>query len=212
MRNRQLSVAAGLVAVLGLGVTACGSDAAEAGGAKTPAASSPQAVPANSPAAGQASAPASGKATSTQAGAVPGGRKCTAADLKAAVAGGSGAQSPDAPGAEEIELTNKSGAVCTMKGYPGVDLVGDRGTWNLPRFQGAQAEQVTLQPGGKAYVAIDYLPFAGGGAVEFKVQKIVLTPPDDTSQLTVQWSGANPQDQSGATHPGTYVRPVSAKR
>ncbi|MFD5560600.1 DUF4232 domain-containing protein [Kitasatospora griseola] len=207
MRNRQLSVAAGLVAVLGLGVTACGSDAADAGGAKAPASSSPQAVPANSPAAGQGSAPTSGKA-----GAAPGGRKCTAADLKAAVAGGSGAQSPDAPGAEEIELTNKSGAVCTMKGYPGVDLVGDRGTWNLPRFQGAQAEQVTLQPGGKAYVAIDYLPFAGGGAVEFKVQKIVLTPPDDTSQLTVQWSGANPQDQSGATHPGTYVRPVSAKR
>ncbi|MFJ1792838.1 DUF4232 domain-containing protein [Kitasatospora griseola] len=211
MRNRQLSVAAGLVAVLGLGVTACGSDAADGGGAKAPAAASAsgsqQAVPANSPAAGQGSATASGRATTT-----PRGRTCTAADLKAALAGGTGAQSPDAPGAEEIELTNRSGAVCTMKGYPGVDLVGDKGTWNLPRFQGAQAEQVTLQPGGKAYVVIDYLPFAGGGAVEFKVQKIVLTPPDDTSQLTVQWSGASPQDQSGATHPGTYVRPVSAKR
>ncbi len=137
-----------------------------------------------------------------------------AADLKAALAPGTGAQTPDQQGAEEIELTNQSKAACTMKGYPGVDLVGDKGTWNLPRYQPAQPEQVTLQPGGKAYVRIGYLPSGGQGQgqAEFKVQKIVLTPPDDTRQLTVQWSGAAPQDQSGATHPGTYVRPVAATR
>ncbi|OKJ13866.1 hypothetical protein AMK19_10800 [Kitasatospora sp. CB01950] len=56
-----------------------------------------------------------------------------------------------------------------MKGYPGLDLVGDRGTWSLPRYQAAQGELVTLQPGGKADVVVEYLPFAGDGEAEFKV-------------------------------------------
>ncbi|MFJ5925567.1 DUF4232 domain-containing protein [Kitasatospora sp. NPDC092948] len=226
MRTRQLSAAAGLVAALGLTLTACGSDAADGGAAKSsaaPAASASTGQSASAPA-GQPAAPASAtpdatagsapaaKATNTQAGGAAGGsRKCTAADLKAAPADGTGAQTPDDQGAEEIELTNTSGATCTMKGYPGVDLVGPRGTWNLVRAQGA-IQTVTLQPGGRAYIIINYLPFAGGGGAEFKVQKVVLTPPDDTSQLTVQWSGVNPADQSGATHPVTYVRPVSATR
>ncbi|MFG2693122.1 DUF4232 domain-containing protein [Kitasatospora sp. NPDC048407] len=217
MRTRQLSAAVGLVAALGLTLTACGSDAANTAAAKpsAPATTVPSgqaSAPASAPAGAPESSPASAKASPEGGGGGGGSRKCTAADLKAAIAFGTGAQTPDGPGAEEIELTNQSKSVCTMKGYPGVDLVGSKGTWNLTRFQGVQPEQVTLQPGGKAYVTINYLPFAGDGGAEFKVQKIVLTPPDDTHQLTVEWSGASPQDQSGATHPGTYVRPVIAAR
>ncbi|MEV7119343.1 DUF4232 domain-containing protein [Kitasatospora griseola] len=216
MRTRQLSAAVGLVAALGLTLTACGSDAANTAAAKpsaqaTTVPSGQASAPASAPAGAPESAASSAK-SSPQNGGGAAGRKCTAADLKAAVAFGTGAQTPDGPGAEEIELTNQSKSVCTMKGYAGVDLVGSKGTWNLTRFQGVQPEQVTLQPGGKAYVTINYLPFSGDGGAEFKVQKIVLTPPDDTHQLTVEWSGASPQDQSGATHPGTYVRPVIAAR
>ncbi|MGW4380620.1 DUF4232 domain-containing protein [Kitasatospora sp. NPDC004531] len=220
MGTRQLPVTVGLVAVLGLTLSACGDDAGETVAAKATApvapsaAASPgqQAAPAaSSSAAGQPSAPASAAAENKAGGQSSGGgsRKCAAADLKASIGPGSGAQTPDEQGAQQIELTNRSKSTCTMKGYPGLDLVGPKGTWSLARFQAAQPELVTLQPGGTAYVVVDYLPGDSDG--EFKVDRIVLTPPDDTSQLTVQWTGANPADQSGATHPVTYVRPVSAK-
>ncbi|MFJ5925565.1 DUF4232 domain-containing protein [Kitasatospora sp. NPDC092948] len=227
MRTRQLSAAVGLVAALGLTVTACGSDAADSGAAKTsaaPAASASTGQPATpadaTPAAGAASTPASTPANATpaaketvQAGAAAGSgpRKCTAADLNAEPANMNGAQVPDSQGEEAIELTNKSGATCTMKGYPGVDLVGPRGTWSLVRAQGSP-QLVTLQPGGKAYVSITYLPYGGDGEVEFKVDRIVITPPDDTHQLTVQWLDVMPQDQTGATHPVTYINPIIAHR
>ncbi|RKE23025.1 DUF4232 domain-containing protein [Streptomyces sp. TLI_171] len=207
MRNRHLAATAALVAALGLTLTACDDDTA------APAATTAAAAPAASgtgapPAAPSTSATGSSTGGNSGSGSNSGSRKCTAADLKAAVT--HGAQSTDAQGVEEIELTNRGSATCTMKGYPGLDLVSGTQTWNLPRYQPAQADTVTLKPGGKAYVAIDYLPYMNDGTDEFKVSKIVLTPPDDTTQLTVSWVGANPMDQSGATHPGTYVRPVSA--
>ncbi|MFD7644521.1 DUF4232 domain-containing protein [Kitasatospora sp. NPDC059795] len=189
MRTRQLTAAVGLVAALGLTLTACGDDvdgSGDAGAAKAPApaataSNAGQQAP-NPPASSPSGTPESPKAATPQAAnsQAGGSRTCTAADLKAALGPGSGAQTPDAQGVEQIEPTNRSKSACTMKGYPGLDLVGDKGTWSLPRYQAAQGELVTLQPGGKAYVVVD-------------------------------WSGANPQDQSGATHPGTYVRPVAAK-
>jgi hypothetical protein len=96
-----------------------------------------------------------------------------------------------------------------MDGYPGLDLVNKQGqVWSLKRYQAARPKSVTVASGGKAYFAIDYLAGGSQGDKEFQVAKIVMTPPNDTHQLTLTWEGAMPQDQSGATHPGTYVQPV----
>ncbi|MFJ5924650.1 DUF4232 domain-containing protein [Kitasatospora sp. NPDC092948] len=202
MRVRQLSAATAVVAALGVSLTAC---AEEPPAVRTgPVAPVAAELPVSPVVESEPTAPA-GQGT----------HRCTAADLRATVAAGSVVTASDGPVVERIELANRSAATCTMHGFPGVDLVSDGTTWSLPRARAEQARTVTLPPGGTAYVLIDYLPYRGRGQrgqSEFKVTSMVLTPPDDTGQLTVHWEGANPQDRRPAPQPGTQVRPVTATR
>jgi hypothetical protein len=68
---------------------------------------------------------------------------------------------------------------------------------------------VTLQPGGTAHFNLMYQPFASGDGMEIAVTKIVLTPPNTFTQAQLTWhQGVLLQD--GATHPVTYIGPVTA--
>jgi Domain of unknown function (DUF4232) len=112
-----------------------------------------------------------------------------------------------------VDMTNKGSSACTMRGFPGVDLVGTANgqqnfSWSLERSSASYA-QVTLQPGGSAHFNLVYLPAAAGGGSDITVAKIVLTPPNTFTQAQVTWN----QEvllQDGATHPGTYIGPVTA--
>ncbi|MFF0298354.1 DUF4232 domain-containing protein [Kitasatospora sp. NPDC004614] len=219
MRVRQLSVAA-VVAALGMSLAACADD--RPSGPVAPAAPAGPAAPVAPVSAELPVSPVLANAPSTPSTpsrpatpATEGARPCTAADLRATVAAGSVVSAADRPAVERIELANRSAATCTMQGFPGVDLVSGGTTWSLPRSRSTQARQVTLPPGGTAYVLIDYLPYRGRGQrgqSEFKVTSMVLTPPNDTGSLTVHWEGANPQDHRTTTQPDTQVRPVTATR
>jgi hypothetical protein len=112
-----------------------------------------------------------------------------------------------------VDLTNKGSAACAMTGFPGVDLVGVANgqpnyTWSLARSS-ARYVQVTLQPGGTAHFDLVYLPYASGDGIGFTVVKLVLTPPNTFTQAQVTWNQIVLL-QDGATHPGTFIGPVTA--
>jgi len=112
-----------------------------------------------------------------------------------------------------VDMTNKASSACTMRGFPGVDLVGTANgqqnySWPLERSS-AKYSQVTLQPGGSAHFNLTYLPFAAGGGSDIVVAKLVLTPPNTFTQAHVTWN-QKVLLQDGATHPGTFIGPVTA--
>lgn len=150
----------------------------------------------------------SGSDASSGSGSGSGSTTCHADGLSGTIAAGSGAQSVDSPGVEVVELTNTGSATCTMHGFPGLDLIASNGHhWSLAR-KSASATTVTLAPGGKAYFGIDYMPYQSGDGMEFKASSILITPPNDTHQLSVKWGEQSVLDQSAASHPATFVEPV----
>ncbi|OEU97733.1 hypothetical protein AN217_07535 [Streptomyces qinglanensis] len=111
-----------------------------------------------------------------------------------------------------IRLTNSGGRTCTVYGFPGVRLVSDSGdTWDLRRSS-AKPSTLTLAPGeDTAMVSMNVLPLPQDmkGPKPFRVSKVLLTPPDETTHVTLDWPyGGALVDQSGATRPGTFVNPV----
>jgi Protein of unknown function (DUF4232) len=112
-----------------------------------------------------------------------------------------------------MDLTNKGSAACTMNGFPGVDLVGaaigqTNYTWSLARSS-ARYVRVTLQPRGTAHFDISYQPCTPGEGVGIAVTKLVLTPPNTFTQAQVTWN-QYVLLEDGATHPATFIGPVSA--
>jgi Protein of unknown function (DUF4232) len=111
-----------------------------------------------------------------------------------------------------VILTNISSQSCTLRGYPGVDLVGSADqqngpTYSLPRQSGAP-QPLTIAPGASASSRLTFLPTPNG----WVPRTIVVTPPDTTAQLETPWipGGIAVLRQDGATHPGTYIGPLVA--
>ncbi|MFJ4437272.1 DUF4232 domain-containing protein [Streptomyces sp. NPDC088923] len=109
-----------------------------------------------------------------------------------------------------VRLTNHSKRTCTLKGFPGVQLVSAKGErWDLPRSN-ARADTMTLKPGDDtAHIKFTIMPETDPDARVFVPQDVVMTLPDETKQVTLPWEfGGGILDQSGATHPGTFVDPI----
>jgi hypothetical protein len=107
----------------------------------------------------------------------------------------------------EVLMTNTSGSTCTVKGFPGADLKA-ADTWSLVRTSKTPSA-VTLKSGASASFIISYIPWQAGAGVEFKAKNVVITPPNETTSVTLTWPGGSVLRQDGATHPGTYVGPVT---
>jgi hypothetical protein len=110
-----------------------------------------------------------------------------------------------------VNLTNKSASACTMRGFPGVNLVGQafgkkNYAWPLER-QTAKYSTVTLAPGKTAHFNLIYLTGVPGDGVNLAVHEIVVTPPNDYSHIVLRWN-QSVLLQDGATHPGTFIGPV----
>ncbi|MBD0711967.1 MULTISPECIES: DUF4232 domain-containing protein [unclassified Streptomyces] len=131
---------------------------------------------------------------------------CRTAGLGFEIAPGSGAQSVGEEGAVIVRLVNKGSAPCTLKGYPGVDLVGAT-TWSLPRQTSQKPGLVTLKPGARTTFTITYQSYGGEGA-ELTPGSLVVTPPGETHPTKLTWDFSSVLLQDGATHPGSYVGPV----
>lgn len=236
-RRRTLRVAAAaLTAAAALSLTACsgadaagskpagqsgsGAAAATSGGAGSDAAapgSDAQTAPgANADAKTGAKAGAAGK----QSGSAPaanagrsgsGLERCHTSGLKAAFAtGGDAAPDPNASGSTttSVVLTNKGSRACKIGGFAGVDLKSENGgeRWSLARST-AKHGSITLQPGDSTDFTINVL-LTKEDTGFYQPAYADVTPPNETSSLTIAWPWGTLVDQRGATHPGTFVNPI----
>jgi hypothetical protein len=125
-----------------------------------------------------------------------------------------GSPSPDGDASRQqqayVVLRNTSGHTCTMRGFPGVDLVNSGTQWSLRRTSQSPAT-VTLRSGATTRFTVTFLPWSADGnsaSNDFAPTALVITPPDETSSYDLPWRWGHVLLQDAATHPGTYTGPV----
>jgi hypothetical protein len=220
--HRRTAVAATvLAAACALTLTACGSSG---GSANASASNVPSANPTSAPADANA-APATAGSQTVQAApaatvqpspdatatAATGGStatpRCHTQDLKISFETGEDA-APDVTSDKQqttgIALYNRSGHTCQVGGFPGLDLNGGSTNWSLARTN-AHYSAITLSPGDTTDFQITFQPEPKG---DWTPQTVTVTPPDETTSVTLSWPWGPVLLQDGATHPVTYVGPI----
>ncbi|MER5924649.1 DUF4232 domain-containing protein [Streptomyces mirabilis] len=94
----------------------------------------------------------------------------------------------DPDGTVVVTLTNHSGRDCTISGYAGVDLKTNAGSLSAKRT-GQQAGSAILKNGKSTYFPVNY-PFNKSGGSGVRITGLVVTPPDETKSVTLNWPGA----------------------
>ncbi|MFG2529994.1 DUF4232 domain-containing protein [Streptomyces sp. NPDC048516] len=184
-----------------------GSDAQADSGAKTGSDAK-----AGSGAKADATAKQSGGAHATGGGKAGSGlERCHTSGLKASFAtGGDATPDPNAGGATttSVVLTNKGSHSCVIGGFPGVDLTTENGggAWSRARSS-AKHSSITLQPGDSTDFTIN-VALTKEEKGFWQPAHAVITPPNETTALTLDWPWGALVDQRGATHPATFVNPI----
>ncbi|UKY51599.1 DUF4232 domain-containing protein [Streptomyces inhibens] len=236
LRHGRKAAVATVIAAAALSLTACQSGKSDAAGAPSAAASADAGsgsgsgsgssaaqgsdTPAAGPKAGQGSSSnGSGAAarngskashTSAKGGSAA---RCTTATLQAGW-GSSGGGVPDmhsdAQQTAAVWLKNIGGRSCTISGFPGVQIKGtDGGSLDLPRSS-KKPVPVVLKPGGTTSFTIQLLPSVSSEDKKVEPEMVLITPPNEKQHFQLKWPyGGAILDQSGATHPGTFVNPVN---
>ena len=195
MSLTRLSLAA--VALAGAAaLTGCQSN-----GTAAPPAQSPAAAGTTSAAAVPTARPPAPSPTAAQAA------RCTFDQLKASLGRTTGEAGQRHT---TVVWTNTSSTECLMEGFGGVDLQGPADpmgpTYSLPRTSATPAS-FPLAPGRAAHTTITWLPPQDGPG--WTPTAMLVTPPNETRSARLDWPGGAVLRQDGATHPGTYIGPVS---
>ncbi|MFD9817208.1 DUF4232 domain-containing protein [Streptomyces sp. NPDC059080] len=225
LRLVRRTAAASLVAAAALSLTACqegGSDKASSASSAAdstpgkPASGSDDSAQANGAGAGRSSdqgAPAAAEGAAKSAGRNSGGTERCHTDGLEAGWGSDGGGVPDMKSDDQqtaaVWLKNIGSSTCTIKGFPGVSIIGgEDGPWDLTRSNQA-APAVTLKPGAHTSFTISLLPTSDPESRKVSPDMVLITPPNETKHFQLKWSfGGSILDQSAATHPGTFVNPV----
>lgn len=142
--------------------------------------------------------------------------RCHTADLKAGFDAAGGA-APDMESTHQtrasVYFTNISRHTCSLIGFPGVDIVGDRatdGTWSLTRSS-LSPTKILLKPSNTTSFSITLLPTSAPAAESFQPALVRITPPDEKTPFSLKWPwGGSIVRQDAATHPGTFVNPMGS--
>lgn len=190
MRINKITIAA-LAVVAGLSLTACQNDDAAAGQSDSSAASTPSSSNAGSGSGDSAQGAAQDSAGKDSAGKDSGeGQstigKCRTDELE--VTAMNNTIDGDPEGTVAVEFTNGGGRDCTISGYAGVDLKTNAGSLSAKRT-GEQAPSVTLKDGESVAFGITY-PVNDSGGSGIRITGLVVTPPDETKSVTLDWPGA----------------------
>ncbi|GAA5212257.1 DUF4232 domain-containing protein [Streptomyces thinghirensis] len=202
MRVRKLTIAAMALAA-GLSLTACQNDDGTDRSAAPPAASTASSSTGGSDSAGsdqQGGTDSEGKTPNGTGG--TGGTGGTDEDGKAAkcrtdeleITATDATIGGDDRGTVAVDLKNGGGRDCSLAGYAGVDLKTNSGTVSAERT-GESAPSVVLADGDTVTFGITY-PINDSGGSGVRVTGLVVTPPDETKSVTLDWPG-------GATLPVT---------
>jgi hypothetical protein len=110
---------------------------------------------------------------------------CHTADLSAHMGRvDAGAGSRFAP----LVLENTSDRACTVRGYVGGRFVGH--TTKVVRVAGTPIATVTLAPGRSAVSDMRWSAIPPGSSTHCPTpSRLQITPPDETTQLTLKWRG-----------------------
>ncbi|MEJ1202533.1 MULTISPECIES: DUF4232 domain-containing protein [unclassified Streptomyces] len=100
----------------------------------------------------------------------------------------------DDRGTVAVDLKNGGGRDCSLAGYAGVDLKTNSGALSAERT-GESAPSVVLADGDTVTFGITY-PINDSGGSGVRITGLVVTPPDETKSVTLDWPG-------GATLPVT---------
>ncbi|WP_326770628.1 DUF4232 domain-containing protein (plasmid) [Streptomyces sp. NBC_01591] len=95
----------------------------------------------------------------------------------------------DTDGTVAVELKNGGGRDCVLSGYAGVDLKTSSGSLSAERT-GEKATPMTLKDGKSVYFGINY-PINTSGGSGVRITGLVVTPPDETKSVTLDWPGAD---------------------
>lgn len=93
----------------------------------------------------------------------------------------------DAEGTVAVEFKNNGGKDCALAAYAGVDLGTDSGMISAERT-GEKADTTILKDGKSIFFGINY-PMNDSGGSGVRVTSLVVTPPDETKSVSIQWPG-----------------------
>ncbi|GGR95989.1 hypothetical protein GCM10010252_38510 [Streptomyces aureoverticillatus] len=198
MRVRKLTFAA-LAVAAGLSLTACndGDDMAQSDSPSASAASSSGGGSGGSDSSdssdqgggkGSAGESSGGQGTAAGTGADENGAvgKCRTDELEITARDNTIDGDPD--GTVVVELKNGGGRDCAISGYAGVDLKTGSGPLSAKRT-GEQANATILKDGASTAFGVNY-PINKSGGSGVRVTGLLVTPPDETKTVTLDWPGA----------------------
>ncbi|MFD5055534.1 DUF4232 domain-containing protein [Streptomyces tendae] len=204
MRVRKLTLAAMALAA-GLSLTACQND----DGGSDQGAAPPASSAASSSNGGSGSAGSDQQDGSDSAGKSPNGTGGTDGTGGSGGTGGAGEEGKaakcstdeleitaidatvggDAEGTVAVDLKNGGGRDCSLAGYAGVDLKTNSGTVSAERT-GDPAPRIVLGDGETVTFGITY-PINDSGGSGVRITGLVVTPPDETKSVTLDWPGGS---------------------
>ncbi|MGV9531129.1 DUF4232 domain-containing protein [Streptomyces cellulosae] len=200
MRATKLTVAA-LAVVAGLSLTACQNDDIAAD--PQPAASSP----AGSSTGGSDTDKGQEEGTVAGTGSNEDGKAddCRTDELK--VTAENVTIDGDTVGTVAVTFVNGGGRDCALTGYAGVDLKTDAGSLSAERT-GEEAPSVVLKDGKSVSFAVTY-PVNDSGGSGVDVTGLVVTPPNETKSVTLDWPGTSLPVTDGSGTP-VKVGPIGS--
>ena len=228
MRVHKLTFAA-LAVAAGLSLTACQSDDTSTG--KSDPSSAPTASPASnvsSSGGGSDSGSSSQGGAKATTGTSSGGSSSGGTGTGTAAGTGSDANAKagrcrtdelevtatdntidgDANRTVVVEFKNGGGRDCTISGYAGVDLKTNAGTVSAKRT-GQETTSAVLKNGKSTYFPISY-PFNKSGGSGVRITGLVVTPPNETKSVTLNWPGAASLPVTDGSGASVTVGPVGS--
>ncbi|MGX8262159.1 DUF4232 domain-containing protein [Streptomyces cellulosae] len=200
MRATKLTVAA-LAVVAGLSLTACQNDDIAAD--PQPAASSP----AGSSTGGSDTDKGQEEGTVAGTGSNEDGKAddCRTDELE--VTAENVTIDGDTVGTVAVTFVNGGGRDCALTGYAGIDLKTDAGSLSAERT-GEEAPSVVLKDGKSVSFAVTY-PVNDSGGSGVDVTGLVVTPPNETKSVTLDWPGTSLPVTDGSGTP-VKVGPIGS--
>ena len=95
----------------------------------------------------------------------------------------------DGEGTVAVTLKNGGGRDCAISGHAGVDLKTSEGALSAKR-SGEPADTHILKDGESTYFGVNY-PINESGGSGVRITGLVVTPPNETKSVTLDWPGAS---------------------
>ncbi|MEV7190631.1 DUF4232 domain-containing protein [Streptomyces sp. NPDC093510] len=203
-KHATKTLLAGLALITSLGLTACnGDDTGSSGQGSTGGSSDNGAVGDNGTGGGNSGKGSSGDGTvggtgtGTDTGSNANGRAgiCRSDELEVSAVDNS---TGETEGVVTVVFKNGGGRDCTINGYAGVDLKAASGDTLSVNRNGEKATPSVIKDGESAAFNITF-PVNNSGGSGVRIAKILVTPPNETKTVTIDWpAGSLPVDNPDA--------------